>query len=209
MAGEEIKLTPAERRMLRRTFQRHALPYLAAAGALAAWALLAHPEPAAPEAGSLEPEAASPAPPLSEQPEFQALRQEMERALAQLADAGKRDPQEAGAAARQLAALERRLEQAGRRVAELEEQLAAARAAGPAPAEAAGFQAGPLLDRVSQVELRQDRVDEARTALETEYARGQQELLRRFYQLEQRFDGFEQRIAAVEPNAPGPAAPAR
>jgi hypothetical protein len=203
MASPEIQLTPDEQRYLRRTFQRHALPYLAAMGALAAWSLFARPEPA--------PEAAAPAPPLAEQPEFLALRQELERALAQLAGAAPREPQQAGAAARQLAALERRLEQASQRVGELEERLGAAgaRAVGPAPAQAAGFDAAPLLDRVYRVELRQDRVDQARTALEAAYARGQQELLERFYDLERRFDGLERRVAAAEAPAPGPAAPAR
>jgi hypothetical protein len=48
--GEALELTPAERRVLRRFFRRHALPYLAGAALLCGAVLLARGDPA-PAAG--------------------------------------------------------------------------------------------------------------------------------------------------------------
>lgn len=195
MASEEIQLTPAEGRLLRRTFQRYALPYLGGVLALAAWALLARPDPAPAEAAS----------PLAEQPAFLALREEVEQALARLGSAGPREPQEAGAAARQLAAFERRIEQTARRLEALEAGLAA-------PGQSAA-EPGTVLERLYQLEQRQDGVEQGRNALEAEYTSGQQSLLQRFYNLEQRFEDFERRVASAELSGPAagevPAAPAR
>ena len=146
---EEIHLSDAEKRMLRRVFHRHARPYVAALGLVAWIALASGPDEV------VEDETASVATALSV--DVDALRETQNRAqqlLAEVVAASEKSVAGLDAAKRQIAVLEKRLASTARR-AEKAESVArnALKVAGEAPPEAANV--GKILERVRILEARQ------------------------------------------------------
>lgn len=184
MSHPEIQLSAAERRLLRKTFRRHAAPYLVVAAGIVLWAL---------SWGRIETEA-EPPPEGSEtetvvvaDPAFQRLVSEVERSQAELRQLAKRSesPQPKAPDSevpQKLAAIEERATHAERRLREFEAKLGAAKAQGGAtPTEIAGIQ-----DRLQRIERRQDQVERASTAADADGATTQRSLLDRLQNLESR-----------------------
>ena len=211
MSQEEIQLTPAERRLLRKLFHRHAAPYLVIMGLVTVIAVATgDSDEFAPE----EPAAVAAAPPV----DVEALRRiqdEAQALLAGLTEASEKRQGEADAAMQQIAALEKRFGATSRRLGEVEaatgraqaaaeKALAATPPAAAAPAASEG-DAAAILERLYNVEVRQDQVEASGGRRSAERTASIRALL-------DRLGALEARTSRVEEYAPGsgalPAAPA-
>ena len=146
---EEIHLSDAEKRMLRRVFHRHALPYVAVLGLVALFALAGGPDEAVEEETSPVATALS--------VDVEALREAQARAeqlLAEVLAVSEKSVAGLDAAKRQIAALEKRLASTARR-AEKAESVArsALKVASEVPPEAANV--SKILERIHILEARQ------------------------------------------------------
>ena len=159
MSAQELELSPAERRVLRKTFYRHAFPWLAVALGVCVFSLSGdEPEPPAP----VEiPVPAEPRP-LAEEPAFQELKAEIQTALGELQALGTQGKDEMNAAARQLASLEKRMKTAARRVQKLEEGLKTATTAAPSGAagDASAWDVNAVMERLYTLEARQQKLED-------------------------------------------------
>ncbi len=115
---EEIHLSDAEKRLLRRVFHRHALPYIGALGLVTLIAISGGSEEAA-ESKDLEPIAATIAPSVDVEALLEAQGR-AEQLLAELQARSEKRAAEFDAANRQIAALEKRLGTTARRLAKVE-----------------------------------------------------------------------------------------
>ena len=205
MARQEIQLTPEEKRLLRRTFQRNALPYLAGMALLMVWLM--------PGEVDVEP-AAEPAPRVDRvtvDAMKAELRTEVDRTLAELAEAARRDRADAEAAEKRLTALEKRIDAAKRRVAKVEAGVhAAAKAADAAqPASGGTVDIAAILERVYNVETRHDRLASAGEERGRELTLHRSATEARLDALEQRAENLERTLVAVRRDGSAPAAPAQ
>ncbi len=188
MPQPEIQLSAAEKRLLRKTFRRHAAPYLVLAAASAVWALSwgrieTQADPAALDPDTLTVVVADPA--------FQRLASRVERSQAELRELAKRSAPAADPAsselAQKLAAVEQRASQAERRLRELEQRQAGGQGlSGAGASEVAG-----ILDRLQRIERRQDHQERGSTAADAGSAATQRAVLDRLQNLESRLSSVE------------------
>jgi phage shock protein A len=190
MSQPDIQLSPAERRLLRKTFRRHAAPYLVVGCAVAFWALSwgrveTEVDPKGPDADAEIVIVSNPA--------FQRLASQVEESQAALRALAKAPSAAAGPdpalaeLTQRLAALEQRASQAERRVRELEQRPAAVQGqAPPSSSEISG-----VLDRLQRIERRQDQQERAATAVDSDATATQRSMLERLHNLESRIGSVE------------------
>lgn len=194
MADQEIQLSAAEKRLLGRTFRRHAAPYLVIAAATTLWAL----SWGRIEATAQVPDEA-PVASVAADPAFRELAGRLDRAQAELRDLAARGGRGAGEAgsdlARQLAAMEQRAANAEQRLRELERRSEnASEGSGAGNAELANLQ-----DRLQRVESRQDKVERAATAVDADAAAVHRAVLDRLHNLEERLTALEAGAGGAPP----------
>jgi len=115
---EEIQLSDAEKRLLRRVFHRHALPYIAALGIIALIAISGRSEEA-PKSETEEQVAEAPAPSVDVEA-LLATQGRAEEWIAELQASTEKHKAELGAAQRKIAELEKRLGSTARKLAKVE-----------------------------------------------------------------------------------------
>lgn len=198
--GGELELSPAEERLLRRFFRRHALRAIAATGVASAalvtgiLSVVGRPPveppatPAAPPAARVEHKAAAARGELRS--DLQALREEV-RALGALraqVDALRETIETRSVAREELRALDQRLGAAIERIERRTLQAAAPAAAGE---EVPDERIRAILDRLYNLEARQSAEDDSR-------ARFEKSALERLYNLEQSRHDATARNAAIQ-----------
>ena len=151
---EEIQLSDAEKRMLRRVFHRHARPYIAALALVALIALAGgSDEGEESDDGETVPVATVP------HVDVDALQQTQKRAeelLTEVVAAREKRVAELGEANQQIAALEKRLGTTARKLEKVESVARAAlKAAGKLPPDAADWDVSAMLERLDELEAGQ------------------------------------------------------
>lgn len=185
-------ITPEEDRFLRAYFHRHAGRYLLALGALAlaivctVWITVRPDDDGAAALAGAEAEAES------QSQEIEAVRAENQTLRAEVEELGGR-LEALDAAARQVASVEKRLAGALRRLDRVESRVEQGSAASnAAPPDAAGaWDASSILERLYNLEVRQEREEQSRTTFE-------KSLLARMHELEQRESGVANATASTQ-----------
>jgi len=201
MGKPDIQLSAAEKRLLRKVFHRHALPYLAAMAVVTAVAVFG----GEPKEAEVSAEAAVPP------PELAALVQARIDADALVAELTATAAQQ-NAAASELESLEKGIDTASRQLRDLESKARKAQkkldeVASAPPPEAAQWDVSAILERLYNVEVRQDKVEADGGKLSANSGRGTRDILERLAHLEQATGAVVNAAArSATPAAPAPLA---
>ena len=202
MEKPDIQLSAAEKRLLRKVFHRHALPYLAAMAVVTAVAVFG----GEPKEAEVSAEAAVPPPELAA---LVQARIDADALVAELTATAAQQNAAAESAASELESLEKGIDTASRRLRDLESKARKAQkkldevASAPPPA-AAQWDVSAILERLYNVEVRQDKVEADGGKLSANSGRGTRDILERLAHLERATGAV---VNAASRSAP-PAAPA-
>ena len=202
MEKPDIQLSAAEKRLLRKVFHRHALPYLAAMAVVTAVAVFG----GEPKEAEVSAEAAVPPPELAA---LVQARIDADALVAELTATAAQQNAAAESAASELESLEKGIDTASRRLRDLESKARKAQkkldeVASAPPPEAAQWDVSAILERLYNVEVRQDKVEADGGKLSANSGRGTRDILERLAHLARATGAV---VPAASRSAP-PAAPA-